>query len=183
MGVSGRERRLVKFQIPVVDVAGMKRCSICPGLQPLSAFGKNRARPDGINDKCRLCARAATKRWRQKNRSAWLKKNRRYMRQWRKENPERVACQNRLRLERERAAPGGRFDSARADYRERAELFGRRCAYCPGPFEVFDHAIPLSRGGTNFPENILPSCRTCNLSKATKTPGEFLVWLAQQEAA
>jgi 5-methylcytosine-specific restriction protein A len=37
-----------------------------------------------------------------------------------------------------------------------------------------DHAIPLSRGGTNFASNLLPACRPCNSRKNSKTVFEYL---------
>jgi 5-methylcytosine-specific restriction endonuclease McrA len=51
-----------------------------------------------------------------------------------------------------------------------------RCWYCGEPIEGsphLDHKIPLSRGGTNGPENLCYSCGPCNLSKFTKTPAEY----------
>ena len=36
-----------------------------------------------------------------------------------------------------------------------------------------DHVIPLSRGGSNAPENIVISCPRCNLSKSDKLPQEW----------
>lgn len=36
-----------------------------------------------------------------------------------------------------------------------------------------DHLIPLSRGGTNHPENIVVSCPTCNISRQAKMPWEW----------
>ena len=36
-----------------------------------------------------------------------------------------------------------------------------------------DHIIPLSRGGTNWPDNIALSCQACNLSKANKLVPEW----------
>ena len=45
--------------------------------------------------------------------------------------------------------------------------FGRICAYCggtSGPFDC-DHVVPLSRGGTNDPNNLVIACRPCNNSK------------------
>ncbi|HEY8807173.1 MAG TPA: HNH endonuclease, partial [Candidatus Limnocylindria bacterium] len=41
-----------------------------------------------------------------------------------------------------------------------------------------DHRAPLSRGGRNTIENILPACRSCNRRKRTKTEDEFRTWLA-----
>jgi hypothetical protein len=37
-----------------------------------------------------------------------------------------------------------------------------------------DHLIPLSRGGSNDPENLATACDVCNLSKHAKTPEEWL---------
>jgi uncharacterized protein (DUF433 family) len=51
-----------------------------------------------------------------------------------------------------------------------------RCYYCGkkivGTFHV-DHAIPLSRGGSNAPENLVAACIKCNLQKGAKLPHEW----------
>ena len=50
---------------------------------------------------------------------------------------------------------------------------GFRCRYCqkycepPVDYLQIDHVIPLSRGGANTIENIVPACRACNRSKGT----------------
>jgi 5-methylcytosine-specific restriction endonuclease McrA len=56
-----------------------------------------------------------------------------------------------------------------------------RCAYCGilAPLDA-DHRVPLSRGGSNFIENIIPSCRSCNLRKHTLTEAEFRARLAAE---
>ena len=36
----------------------------------------------------------------------------------------------------------------------------------------FDHIVPVSAGGQNIKENIVLSCRHCNLSKGIKTNGQ-----------
>lgn len=36
-----------------------------------------------------------------------------------------------------------------------------------------DHRIPLSRGGSNAPSNLVLSCQECNLSKGAKLPHEW----------
>lgn len=48
------------------------------------------------------------------------------------------------------------------------------CGYC-GEWTALaaDHRIPLSRGGTNSIENIIPACRTCNSRKGRQTEAEF----------
>jgi len=39
---------------------------------------------------------------------------------------------------------------------------GVRCMYCGGDFECLDHEIPKFLGGEITPENINPSCNSCN---------------------
>jgi 5-methylcytosine-specific restriction endonuclease McrA len=55
-----------------------------------------------------------------------------------------------------------------------------KCPYCSvelsstkrNSFHV-DHVIPISKGGSNGPENLQLLCPTCNLSKRAKLPEEF----------
>ena len=57
----------------------------------------------------------------------------------------------------------------------RIDFFGGMCSYCrQAPFEHIDHAIPVARGGTNWPSNLRPACGPCNLRKWTKTAMEFI---------
>ncbi len=45
---------------------------------------------------------------------------------------------------------------------------GRVCAYCKQAVDGLpepDHVVPLSRGGTNYLTNILPTCKLCNSDK------------------
>lgn len=37
-----------------------------------------------------------------------------------------------------------------------------------------DHYIPLSRGGSNFPDNIVLACPHCNIARNNKLPEEFI---------
>lgn len=51
-----------------------------------------------------------------------------------------------------------------------------QCQYCgkrPGPSELnLDHVIPRSRGGIDSWENLVVSCRPCNVKKGKLTPRE-----------
>jgi hypothetical protein len=50
------------------------------------------------------------------------------------------------------------------------------CQYCGKRGGVLhcDHVIPLSRGGTNDPDNLATACDVCNLSKHARTVEEWL---------
>jgi hypothetical protein len=55
------------------------------------------------------------------------------------------------------------------------------CAYCTCPLGEryhVEHRQPLSRGGTNWPENLCCSCPTCNHRKHQKTEEEFRALMA-----
>jgi hypothetical protein len=54
---------------------------------------------------------------------------------------------------------------------EKMILFNFKCAYCgkSGIQLTKDHVIPISKGGTDDIENIVPCCRQCNSSKGTKS--------------
>lgn len=100
-------------------------------------------------------------------------------RQWEKEhpetrhkyimaNPEKLRSWDQRRKALKKAAPG------KWTAEDLKLLHGKQhglCAYCGHPygqaFEV-DHVIPLAKGGTNWPYNIVIACPRCNRSKGAK---------------
>ena len=88
--------------------------------------------------------------------------------------PSPAAARMRRYRERQLAAGGRHVDPK---WRARIEYHGWKCRYCGEPLTedtvTKDHAIPLSRGGTDWPANLVPACRSCNSSKRDKTPSEF----------
>lgn len=62
-----------------------------------------------------------------------------------------------------------------------------QCAYCRREYGnrydehfTIDHAVPLSKGGRDHPDNFIGCCRACNWSKRDRSPGE---WAAEILAA
>ena len=99
--------------------------------------------------------------------------------QYHLDNPEITSTNNARRHARFLEAKGS-FTTK--EFRTKCELYNNRCVYCGksvplGP----DHVIPLVKGGSNYIENILPSCKSCNCSKNTKTFAEFLNLHTQEE--
>lgn len=88
-------------------------------------------------------------------------------------NPEAVKAKHSNRRARVLAA-GGTFSAT--DVQRKLLLQKNTCYWCRaklnGKYHV-DHVIPLSRGGSNGPENIVCACAGCNLSKWAKMPWEF----------
>lgn len=71
---------------------------------------------------------------------------------------------------------------SRKQIRDQFALFNNCCAYCNKSESEemlhVDHFIALSKGGPHILENLLPACKTCNLSKSNHHPEE---WYRRQE--
>lgn len=64
------------------------------------------------------------------------------------------------------SAPRRKRYSAK-EFRELCERWDRRCAYCGLKRDLYlEHVVPLARGGDESPENVVPACRDCNLTKS-----------------
>ncbi len=89
---------------------------------------------------------------------------------YRKANPEKKShLENRRRARR--AGNGGSHTVA--EWREKVAEFGSRCAYCREEKPLTrDHVVPISRGGTDDIENIVPACRSCNSRKNARSAAE-----------
>lgn len=54
--------------------------------------------------------------------------------------------------------------------RAKVEYYGGKCWICSAPYREIDHVIPLTKGGTNWPANLKPICRSCNARKSNTWP-------------
>lgn len=89
-----------------------------------------------------------------------------------KNNPTRRRLEFRIRESRIRAN-GGTF--SKKDWLTLLELHSNKCYYCGSSDNLtIDHMTPISRGGKNIKENIVPACFSCNFRKRTRTKEEFL---------
>lgn len=107
---------------------------------------------------------------------------------WRRTNPDKAKINkhntylrhkdkwkrdNAIRQARERGAEGTFTDE---DIIAQYDAQNGICAYCDTPLNGvydIDHVIPVSRGGTNWPDNLVCTCRFCNRSKADKLLSEW----------
>lgn len=88
-------------------------------------------------------------------------------------HPDVISANKSRRRARELNAEGSHSASdVRLQYKSQ---YGK-CWWCGkrlnGQYHV-DHVQPLSRGGSNWPNNIVCACRKCNQSKKDKTPIEW----------
>lgn len=82
---------------------------------------------------------------------------------------------NTVEIRRARKAQtGGSF--TQDDIEKLFEMQEGLCAYCEKSLNRYhiDHVLPLSLGGSSNPSNLALACVSCNLSKATKLPLNFL---------
>ena len=100
---------------------------------------------------------------------------------WQRENPELRRAQVLRRRGLQAGAVGADYTTA-ALLAARVELYGGRCFYCGDEATTIDHRVPLSRGGSHWPANLVPACRRCNSRKNVKPEREFRT-LARSPAA
>ena len=96
-----------------------------------------------------------------------------YYRAYYAANLEKVKARAQRRRARKLSAEGAHTAT---DLRKQYDRQKGRCYWCGEPVGYTyhaDHVVPLSRGGTNWPENIVISCPDCNRSKNNKLPHEW----------
>ena len=170
-----------------------RRCTKCGEVKAVSEFSKDARGRDGRRSWCKACLcaqqrayreanpekiRIYDKAYREANREkecAWQKayreanreKIRIYDKAWREANPEKRCATRARRNARKNGAAGQATAEQRA---ARQDYYGGRCYICGAPAEAMDHVIPLARGGSNWPANLRPICRSCNSMKGAKWP-------------
>ena len=140
---------------------------------------KERKRKHNATEKGKASQRKRTRKHYEENRQdyidrakAWEKKQgpeykRARASKYRHEN--RDKCNEHLRGKR---AKLGSFSWVL--WRERLNYYDGKCVYCGSEEKIeIEHRIPVSRGGTNLPANLVPACMSCNRSKGTMTESEY----------
>ena len=159
----------------------MKYCSNCKRELPLAEFHVDKGHADGRSSRCKECRR----RWVASRKAETSNYNARYyalnrerrlaeIHHYQEQHPEvKVGYRHRYRA-RKRNADGSH---TLADLTRIFERQGGRSYYCDRRmFAIneghFDHVIPLSRGGSDGPENLVFACPPCNWKKHARMPDE-----------
>lgn len=93
--------------------------------------------------------------------------------------PERREALRKYKLKRKEVEPGHDFK----DWINLLKQYDNKCFYCGDKMtkklgrkqRTRDHILPISKGGTDTLDNIVPACRSCNSSKRDLNFWDFMV--------
>lgn len=172
--IQKHHRNPTEIEIPPRQVKTHKQCSLCKEIKPFSEFSprKRKDTKDGIASRCKLCNKKLSRKSYSSNPEIY----RQYTREYRKRtgykplykpSPRRVAAHNH------RARKLGVVGILHPqEWEDLKKKYSYTCLACkkqePEINLVFDHIIPLSKGGTNTIDNVQPLCFSCNAKKHTK---------------
>ena len=108
------------------------------------------------------------RRWREANRA----RLRKYFADYRNKKRTEVGANSRNYKARKKGAQG---KHARADIEIKLIEQSGCCFWCASPMRDYhvDHVVPLVKGGSNGPDNLVLACATCNISKGDRLPEEW----------
>lgn len=182
----------------------VKQCFRCKKTLPLTSefFYKNRTKKDGFHAECKECSKVAqalslsdeVKRERvHQGHRAWCETHKDSLRErhqdyyhanketmiaqadaWYSVHKDAARDKSRKYRARKHAAEGTHNT---ADVLAQYDRQKGRCYWCGsnvGDTYDVDHVVPLSRGGTDWPDNLVIACPTCNKKKNAKLPHEWV---------
>jgi len=97
-----------------------------------------------------------------------------YNKKWVRDNPEKIQAKSQRSHYRRKTLEKNYINTLTSkEWLDILEVYNYRCAYCDVEFDcenlpTRDHIIPLTKGGNNVKENIIPACRSCNSKKNNK---------------
>lgn len=159
----------------------LKTCSKCKQEKNIDDFHYQKWGKFSRKAACKSCRNKENKKYKRNiekdkiSNRLYYKKNKERIKkahqEYRNKNRELIRLWNKNRRYKNKGAIGV---LTKESLDARFNYYGYRCKYCgSGDKLTIDHRIPLSRGGTNLPANIVPACQSCNSSKNNKTEKEF----------
>lgn len=162
-------------------------CTKCGQSKPATTeyFGTSELGQYGLRSRCKDCcnriardrhlanpeiAAQSTRKWRATHKEQQAE----YMRAYKNANPDLIRMISRRCRARQFGAEG---EHTITDVKRQYEAQEGKCYYCGvvvGDTYHVDHIVPLSRGGTDNPDNLVISCPRCNQRKNNRTPDEWL---------
>ena len=162
-----------------------KICKICKQKKSIEDFYVDVTGKDGRYSRCKICSRGNQKFYskiHKKEEKLYYQKHKKEIKardklyrgthkkeylEWQRNNRDKIKAYNAKRKALKFNAPG-HFTGL--EWKLLKEKYGNICLCCRKKKKLtIDHIIPLSKGGTNYINNIQPLCKSCNSSKGTKT--------------
>lgn len=129
------------------------------------------------------------------NHKKWKENNPEYLKNYRQENKEKTLEYNRIWIKTDKGKIAKQRENIKRRVRGREIIntltaqewqdilkqYNHKCAYCGKDlFNLFakpekDHVIPISKGGDNIKENVVPACQSCNSKKHNKIIKEVIL--------
>ena len=169
---------------PIVK-EGHRICSKCKNELPLNEeyFMKDSTKKNGLSNICKQCDKEKGKKYRKENKDKLKETKKKYM----QTQKGKQALKNGMLKRRERITIGvlkTRKPITHEQWEDCLKYFNESCAYCGTHQNNLEwtleqeHIIPLSKGGTYDVSNIIPACRTCNVSKKDR---KLETWFKSKE--
>jgi 5-methylcytosine-specific restriction endonuclease McrA len=201
---SDRLQRYVSRSAAWRRTEGTKLCVHCQAIKSTVEFRREPGTPDGLSYSCLVCTKVYRANYHAKNRemenaanrlrakanpNATLASRRAYYRNNRRKLLDVASARHAANPEFSRIRAGRRRAILRSailgDQQAVAAFYALvknsetiNCHWCGEVTEKqgrhVDHIIPLAKGGTHSVDNLCCSCATCNFSKGSKLPEEFM---------
>lgn len=167
-----------------------KQCSKCKEVKELSQFYKNNKTKDGLTYYCKSCCDNNTKEYRKTERGR--EATNRYFKTDKGKKTLKRGLAKYFKTARGKAKLKESSNRRRAQKLQSEGIYTQQDILSHGEFQGWlcwwcgkfckddyheDHYIPLSKGGSNWPSNIVISCPRCNHKKNKKLPDEFIQYI------
>ena len=161
-----------------IDGVLHRKCRTCGTWLPATTenFTPQKGCSLGLRPNCRECARQRSVLYGEQHKQESVER----AKLWIKVNTE-CHRQHSLAVKARRRQAEGQFtadDIVEKLIRQDGSSFYCGCIL-ENTYEI-DHYIPLARGGTHHPTNIVIACKACNRQKAAKDPEKFIASLREK---
>lgn len=159
-----------------------KQCSKCKKVKIISEFYPDKSKKDRHCFQCKQCSRVYSEKYRINHleqvkitKRKWRKAHPEYCKiatiKYQKKYPERVKMTQKKQKAKRRGAVGNhtleQWETLKNKYNSCCATCGRQEPFTDLWYQFLteDHIIPISKGGSNFIDNIQPLCMGCNSKK------------------
>lgn len=156
-----------------IPLPGFRYCRTCEKAYTIDEFTNDKSGENGKGYVCIYCNRKRANKWNRIHPAQAQKR----LDKWKSLNPERAKAHGRKGSQKRRAHKrhvGGTY--ILADIEKQYDYQHGLCYWCSSPLKDYqiDHVIPISRGGSNSPDNLVCACTKCNKRKFNKLP--YVEW-------